>query len=61
MLMFFVPVFAMVFDVTAKCFSNMFYPTQTQIHIELEAMEKRNRRLGIGEYSLQRRKAVAEA
>jgi hypothetical protein len=58
MLFVFVPIFAMAFDVSAKVFSNMFYPTQTQIHIELEAMEKRNRRLGIGEHNFRRRTSV---
>jgi hypothetical protein len=36
----FVPVFGMAFDVAGKVFSNMFYPTQTQIHIELEQKER---------------------
>jgi hypothetical protein len=40
-LMFFVPIFGMVFDVSLKVFSNMYYPTQTQIHVEMEAREKR--------------------
>lgn len=29
----------MAFDVAGKVFSNFFYPSQTQIHIELEAKE----------------------
>jgi hypothetical protein len=37
MLVIFVPICAMVFDVSGKVFSNMFYPTQTQIHIEMES------------------------
>lgn len=32
----FVPIMGMIVDVTGKVFSNMFYPTQTQIHLELE-------------------------
>lgn len=40
MLMAFVPIFGMIFDVCFKVFSNMYYPTQTQIHVELEAKEK---------------------
>ena len=39
MLIAFVPVFGMVFDVCLKVFSNMFYPTQTQIHMEIESKE----------------------
>lgn len=35
----FVPTIGMVFDTSGKVFSNMFYPTQTQIHVELEAKE----------------------
>ena len=30
-----VPVVGMVFDVSGKVYSNMFYPTQTQIHVEI--------------------------
>eukprot|EP00538_Stauroneis_constricta_P006052 CAMPEP_0119547482 /NCGR_PEP_ID=MMETSP1352-20130426/1593_1 /TAXON_ID=265584 /ORGANISM="Stauroneis constricta, Strain CCMP1120" /LENGTH=1822 /DNA_ID=CAMNT_0007592425 /DNA_START=311 /DNA_END=5779 /DNA_ORIENTATION=+ len=40
LLIIFVPIFATSFDVAAKVFGNMYYPTQTQIHIELEAAEK---------------------
>jgi hypothetical protein len=29
-----VPIAGMVLDVTGKVYSNMFYPTQTQIHVE---------------------------
>lgn len=36
-LIFFVPIAAMCFDVTAKLFSNLYYPTQTQIHVEIFA------------------------
>ena len=38
-LMFFIPVGGMAFDLAGKVFSNMFYPSQTQIHTELEAKE----------------------
>ena len=31
---------AMMFDIIFKTFSNMFYPTQTQIHLEIECQEK---------------------
>jgi len=44
MLIFFVPIMGMVFDVVFKVFSNMFYPTETQIHMEIEAMQKRDRK-----------------
>jgi hypothetical protein len=37
--MLFAPIATMAFDVCWKVFSNMFYPTQTQIHTELEAKE----------------------
>jgi hypothetical protein len=37
--MLFVPIGAMAFDIAGKVFSNMFFPTQTQIHVELEAKE----------------------
>lgn len=39
MLVAFVPIIAMGFDVSGKAFSNMFYPTQTQIHREMECMQ----------------------
>ena len=42
MIMFFVPVTAIAFDVAGKVFSNMYYPTQTQIHIETESRQKRS-------------------
>ena len=38
-LMFFIPIAGMAFDVAGKVFSNLYYPSQTQIHIELEAKE----------------------
>ena len=40
MLITFVPVIGMIFDVSLKVFSNMFYPTQTQIHLEIESQER---------------------
>ena len=36
----FVPIAGMAFDLFGKVFSNMYYPTQTQIHIEIEAKER---------------------
>jgi hypothetical protein len=44
MLIVFVPIVGISFDVCGKLFSNMFYPTQTQIHIELENASKETRR-----------------
>lgn len=44
MLIFFAPITAVVFDVGGKVFSNMFFPTQTQIHMEMEARERTNAR-----------------
>merc|ERR1712238_131911 len=38
-LIIFIPISGMAFDVAGKVFSNFFYPSQTQIHIELEAKE----------------------
>lgn len=40
MLIAFVPIMGIVFDVTGKVFSNMFFPTQTQIHLEIESHTK---------------------
>ena len=34
---FFIPLGAMALDISGKVFSNMFYPSQNQIHVELEA------------------------
>jgi hypothetical protein len=42
--MIFVPIIAIILDVVAKVFSNMFYPTQTQIHLEIEANEKADKK-----------------
>ena len=43
LLFFLVPIATTVFDVTGKLFSNLQYPTQTQIHMEIAStacMEK---------------------
>jgi hypothetical protein len=49
MLIVFVPIFAEVADVCGKVFSNMYYPTQTQIHLEIESKGKvMARRRGLG-------------
>jgi hypothetical protein len=45
MLIIFVPIMGIAFDVSAKLFSNMFYPTQTQVHLEIEAHQKMRRRM----------------
>jgi hypothetical protein len=45
MLIFFVPLAAMVFDVTGKVYSNLFFPTQTQIHVEIFAQGEDSKRL----------------
>jgi hypothetical protein len=37
--MLFVPIFGIALDLSGKVFSNMFYPTQTQIHVELQSRE----------------------
>ena len=41
-----VPIAGMAFDVCGKVYSNMFYPTQTQIHVEIDAKQKREQRKG---------------
>jgi hypothetical protein len=35
-----IPISGMGFDLFGKVFSNMYYPTQTQIHVEIEAKER---------------------
>ena len=35
----FIPIGGMAVDISGKVFSNMFYPSQNQIHVELEAKE----------------------
>ena len=39
-LIIFIPFTLIAFDVVGKLFSNMFYPTQTQIHMEIEQKDK---------------------
>jgi hypothetical protein len=34
------PTIAIIFDVTGKVYSNIFFPTQTQIHAEISAQER---------------------
>jgi magnesium-transporting ATPase (P-type) len=46
MLLMLVPTMGMVFDVAGKVYSNMFFPTQTQIHVEIAAKEGKNPRQG---------------
>jgi hypothetical protein len=51
LLLLLVPTAACVFDVVGKVFGNMYYPTQTQIHCEIQAAEvaaenKRKRKKG---------------
>lgn len=41
----FVPVIGIAVDVCGKVFSNMFYPTQTQIHMEIEAKQQQEKRM----------------
>lgn len=43
----FIPIAAMAFDVCWKVFSNMYYPTQTQIHIEIESKEFAEKRISV--------------
>jgi hypothetical protein len=38
-LMLFVPIAGIAVDIAGKVFSNLYYPSQTQIHVELEAKE----------------------
>lgn len=35
------PTIAIILDVTGKVYSNIFYPTQSQIHAEIEAQERK--------------------
>lgn len=44
MLMLFVPITGIAFDLIFKVYSNLFYPTQTQIHLEIEAKTKMDAR-----------------
>jgi len=61
MLIVFVPIFGIVFDVCLKVFSNMFYPTQTQIHLEIESKERAQRRLRKFENQAMRQSRRTEA
>jgi magnesium-transporting ATPase (P-type) len=45
LILIFVPVIGIGVDVCGKLFSNMFYPTQTQIHSEIEAKQREEMRL----------------
>lgn len=40
----FIPILGMAFDLSGKVFSNMFFPTQTQIHIEIEQKAREGKR-----------------
>jgi len=42
--MLWVPIMGIMLDVAFKVFSNMYFPTQTQIHMEMEAKQKMVRR-----------------
>jgi hypothetical protein len=46
MLLIFVPIMGTGFDVVGKVFANMYFPTQSQIHLEMESQMKaaRNKR-----------------
>ena len=33
-----------IFDVTGKVYANLFFPTQTQIHLEMESKLKQDKR-----------------
>jgi len=43
MILIFVPVSALIFDVVLKVFSNMYYPTQLQIHQEIQWKERQSK------------------
>ena len=43
-LMLFVPLAGMAVDVCFKVFANMYFPMQTQIHLEIEYLERKKRR-----------------
>lgn len=43
-LILFVPIAGVAVDICFKVFANMYFPTQTQIHLELEYLERKNRR-----------------
>jgi hypothetical protein len=43
MLILLVPTAAIVLDICGKVYSNFYYPSQTQIHIEIQAQEKKEK------------------
>ena len=45
LILIFVPVIGIAIDVCGKLFSNMFYPTQTQIHMEIEAKQREENKM----------------
>ncbi len=45
----FLPLAATAFDVAGKVFGNMFYPTQSQIHIEIESKQVAARKKALRE------------
>ena len=45
MLILLAPTAAIVLDVCGKVYSNFYYPSQTQIHIEIQAQELREKNL----------------
>jgi hypothetical protein len=60
LLILFVPIIGMIFDVCGKVFSNLFFPTQTQIHLECEAWGKMQaRRRGVPSSENARRRIEA--
>ena len=48
MLVLLTPIAGMVLDVAGKVYSNMFFPTQTQIHVEIFNKEKAKAKKGDG-------------
>lgn len=44
LLILFVPLVGMAVDIACKALANMFFPTQTQIHLEIEYLERKKRR-----------------
>ena len=60
MLIVFVPIIAAALDIVLKLFSNLFYPTQTQIHMEILAKEKKDRKRKEGRGGCLRRQGTTE-
>jgi hypothetical protein len=62
MLLVFVPVAATGIDVAGKVFANMYFPTQSQVHLEMESQAKaaRNRRRLLRRSSWRREKREEE-